>query len=255
MAGEGLASSISHVFIDLDDTMYVNPVVPAIVKRRIIEYMTQRLAVPPDEVEKLCSDLHAEYGTTLCGLLATGYDIDVEEWHQFVEGTLDYGKLIHRDPTLRDMLCRIQQPKYVFTNADYAHTQKCLQCLGVEDCFQGIVCFDSIQKLGQQKGLADRSKVICKPSPLAFELGLEQTGAHACTSVFVDDSQRNVAGARSVGMLSILVSDKGNPCHTGLAIRHIHEFPRVLPQLFDCGSEREELVIPNPIALMAPSSS
>lgn len=51
-------------------------------------------------------------GLTCCRggpvLQASGYKIDYDEWHEFVhQGALDYNKLLHPDPSLRDILCSI----------------------------------------------------------------------------------------------------------------------------------------------------
>lgn len=86
----------------------------------------------------------------------------------------------------------------IFTNADKAHAAKVLGRLGLEDCFEGIICFetlnpppepadnldalddDSLFAGGKQdqdhttdsvenSSLSYNSKILCKPSVEAFE--------------------------------------------------------------------------------------
>lgn len=49
---------------------------------------------------------------------------------------LDYETLLQPDPALRALLASIPVPKYILTNADAVHTQRCLARLGIADCFQ-----------------------------------------------------------------------------------------------------------------------
>ena len=44
----------------------------------------------------------------------------------------------------------------------------------------------------------------------AFRLALEHCGGSAETTVFLDDSSRNVAAARAMGIFSVQVSSRGS---------------------------------------------
>ncbi len=68
---------------------------------------------------------------------ATGHKIDFDDWHECVhQGALDYDTLLQPDPSLRDILCSIDLPKYILTNANRVHTERALARLGLSDCFQ-----------------------------------------------------------------------------------------------------------------------
>ena len=55
--------------------------------------------------------------------------------------------------------------KWVFTNSDRRHAETCLRLLGIEDCFDGLICFESVMAAAHLKGMAkDNAPVICKPS-------------------------------------------------------------------------------------------
>ena len=67
---------------------------------------------------------------------ANGYQIDFDDWHAAVHGTLPYEQMLHEDKPLRKLLQSIDLPKYVFTNADCKHAETCLCLLGIADLFQ-----------------------------------------------------------------------------------------------------------------------
>ena len=47
-------------------------------------YMAEHLGVPEDQVQSLTMDLYMEHGTTMAGLVAHGYKIDYDHWHDKV---------------------------------------------------------------------------------------------------------------------------------------------------------------------------
>ncbi len=66
---------------------------------------------------------------------AKGHRIDYDDWHAHAHGVLPYD-LLRPDPALGELLRAVPLPKWVFTNADTAHAERCLDLLGVRDCFQ-----------------------------------------------------------------------------------------------------------------------
>jgi hypothetical protein len=66
-------------------------------------YMVDKLGVPEAEVADLSRELYHGYGTTMCGLLTHGYQLDVEDWHAAVHDSLEYDKLLHEQPTTRQV--------------------------------------------------------------------------------------------------------------------------------------------------------
>jgi hypothetical protein len=63
----------------------------------------EKLGVPEAEVADLSQELYHGYGTTMCGLLTHGYQLDVEDWHAAVHDSLEYDKLLHEQPTTRQV--------------------------------------------------------------------------------------------------------------------------------------------------------
>lgn len=83
----------------------------------------------------------------------------------------------------------------IFTNADKAHADQVLRKLGLEGCFEGIICFETLNPPLQQNdnmdtvsaegeaeigvidgiannGFRPKSRVLCKPSVEAIEAAI-----------------------------------------------------------------------------------
>lgn len=57
----------------------------------------------------------------------------------------------------------------VFTNADKAHAARALRKLGLEDFFEGIICFET---LNYPNDHLYNSRILCKPSIESFEAAI-----------------------------------------------------------------------------------
>lgn len=87
----------------------------------------------------------------------------------------------------------------IFTNADKVHAAKVLHRLGLEDCFEGVICFETLNpsppspSQPQQYSVVDdgiiiqedqnggnwrNPKVLCKPSVLAMEAAIQIANLH-----------------------------------------------------------------------------
>ena len=79
-----------------------------------------------------------------------------------------------------------------------------------------------------------------KHSTEAFEAALKIAGVKDPeTCLFLDDSTKNIATARSLGIRSFLVGRVGRDCGTPITSEHaeheidiIHDFPNVMPEIF-----------------------
>eukprot|EP00878_Enallax_costatus_P024460 GHUV01026101.1.p1 GENE.GHUV01026101.1~~GHUV01026101.1.p1 ORF type:complete len:270 (+),score=74.80 GHUV01026101.1:140-949(+) len=226
-------------------------------------YMTGKLGIPQQEVQELARQLYHGYGTTMAGLMAAGYQVDVDDWHAAVHDTLAYEQLLQEDPQLLDVLARLTLQKHVLTNADARHAVKVFKQLGVTDCFQNVFCYENVQELGRQAGLISQQRpVLCKPSKHVYQLVMEQVGAKPHNTIFIDDSPRNISAAHELGIFTVLVSDNpggppGHPHHApgaDLVVSHFRELPSVLPRIFSSTTleePHEDVLSAVPIRVMA----
>jgi len=250
---------LTHVLLDLDDTLYREARVGDTVREHIVDYVAEHLSLPRDRAAALTSELYASHGTTMAGLAAVGHSIEPDHWHGRVHAPLDYEALLSRDEALVGMLSALTRTRTccVFTNADRRHMDACLRLLGatggdeeeqgggVRWSARGHYYFENVQALGAERGLLPvaggeegskgKKGFLAKPSADVFRMVSEHCGAvspRAC--VFVDDSPRNVAAAKAVGMYSVLVGRRRGETVEGAdaCVETVLELPEVLPELF-----------------------
>ncbi len=188
----------SHLFFDLDGTLYPNEngMWPEI-KRRIGAYMTERMGIPSQEAARLREHYLKTCGTTLRGLQRY-HNVDSDDFLAFVHD-LPLDHYLKPDPTLRPLLLHLPAQRWIFTNADAAHARRVLRFLNLEDCFDGLI---DVRALGW----------LAKPETEAYQRAQTLAGnppPEAC--LLLDDSPRNTLGALHCGWHAVLISPYAPP--------------------------------------------
>ncbi|KAL9295812.1 putative pyridoxal phosphatase [Arabidopsis thaliana] len=192
------------------------------------EFMLNQLGIEESEVPKLCLDLYKEYGTTMAGLKVMGYEFDNDEFHEYVHGRLPYEKL-KPDPVLRNLLLSMPHRKIIFTNADKAHATRALNRLGLEDCFEGIICFETLNPSSDSN-----TQILCKPSVEAFEAAIRIADiVDPRKTIFFDDSIRNIASAKATGLKTVFVGESVLVPGADYALSSIHNIKEAIPDLWE----------------------
>ncbi|KAF7804993.1 haloacid dehalogenase-like hydrolase [Senna tora] len=199
--------------------------------------MLERLHMEESEVPKMCLDLYMQYGTTMAGLKALGYEFENDEFHGYVHGRLPYHKL-KPDPVLRNLLASIPQRKIIFTNADEAHVVKVLKRLGLEDCFEGIICFETLNPPTQTGN--NKSRILCKPSLEAFEATIRIADVDPKKTIFFDDSVRNIASGKAAGLHTVIVGRSDLVGGSDHALSSIHNMKEAIPEIWKVEEEEED---------------
>jgi len=186
---------IRHLLFDLDDTLY--PTAAGMmheISARMNAFMIERVGIAPSDVERARKDYWDRYGTTLRGLYIERH-IDAQAFLNYVHD-VRVENYLRRDERLGAMLAQLPQTKYIFTNApaDYAH--HVLATLGIEKYFARIFDINFIEYQS-------------KPTPIAYTKVLAALAVPATECLLVDDTTRNLAPARELGMKTVLV--KGSP--------------------------------------------
>ncbi|RLN39456.1 uncharacterized protein C2845_PM01G25010 [Panicum miliaceum] len=163
----------------------------------------------------------------MAGLKALGYKFDNDEFHANVHGALPYHNL-RPDPVLRTLLLSIPQRKIVFTNSDKAHAEEALHRLGLQDCFDGVICFETLNPcnglsesqncmefkdetfadlvdLNESDGFRPKSPILCKPSIEAMEAAIRIANIDPKKTILFDDSTRNIASGKAAGFHTVIV--------------------------------------------------
>ncbi|CAN6469625.1 unnamed protein product [Victoria cruziana] len=256
----------------MDDTLYpMSTGLNVECRRNIEQYMMERLHIEEKEVPRMCVELYMEYGTTMAGLKALGFEFDNDEFHQYVHGRLPYEKL-KPDPVLKNLLLSMPQRKIIFTNADKAHAARVLRRLGLEGCFERIISFETLNPsenvaasdgafiFENSKTSADSDdstasestestsrgcpRILCKPSIEAFQAAISIADINPERTIFFDDSARNVASAKKIGFTTVIVGKEMVVSGADFALNSIHNIREALPVLREHGKEQIGQVLP-----------
>ncbi|KAM0991271.1 hypothetical protein ACFX13_009811 [Malus domestica] len=259
------------LFFDLDDTLYpYSSGIATACRINIEDYMVEKLGIDRSIIPELGNLLYKNYGTTMAGLRAIGYDFDYDEYHSFVHGRLPYEN-IKPDPVLRSLLLNLPYRKIIFTNADKIHAAKALSRLGLEDIFEGIICFETLNPIHKNTvsddeddiefvGLSStttttsssqifdiighfatpnptsklpKTPIVCKPSEDAIERALKIANINPQRTLFFEDSVRNIQAGKRVGLQTVLVGTSQRVKGADYALESIHNLREAIPELWE----------------------
>ncbi|AQR60872.1 pyrimidine 5'-nucleotidase [Brevundimonas sp. LM2] len=186
---------LSHVeawVFDLDDTLYPREQgVMNLVQGRINAFMVDAVGLPADEARVLQKQFLTEHGTTLAGLMAN-YAIDPERFLREVHDVpLD---TLEPNPRLDAVLDGLPGRKYVLTNGARCHAARVLDRIGITDRFDGVFAIEDMD-------------LTPKPAPATYRRFLERFGVDPHRAVFFEDTPRNLAPAKALGMATVLIGD------------------------------------------------
>jgi putative hydrolase of the HAD superfamily len=188
---------LAFALFDLDDTLYGPQTgLWEAIGERIERFMVERLQLASAGVPALRRRYFEAFGTTLNGLRYE-HHVDPGDYLAYVHD-IPLEQYLRPNPALDGMLARLPLVKVIFTNADAAHAMRVLNCLGVGHHFRDIVDIHAL-------GFAN------KPQASAYQLALRQISADPRTCVYIDDMARNLAPARALGMLTVLVNHPHHP--------------------------------------------
>lgn len=185
-----------YALFDLDNTIYPhNSGLWEAIAERINRYMIEKLGMDPTIVMRRREEYLRSFGTTLNGLRREHF-VDAADFLRFIHD-LPLEKYLKADASLDAMLGRLPLAKIIFTNADAHHARRVLSRLGVHHHFERIIDIHALE-------------FVNKPDPGAYRKALDIIGAEPEECLFVDDSPLNLAPARELGMLTVLVCAPGS---------------------------------------------
>ncbi|KAL8213728.1 hypothetical protein R6Q57_003177 [Mikania cordata] len=232
----------------MDDTLYpMSSGLNFACRKNIEEFMLTYLNIEESQIPDMCLDLYKEYGTTMAGLKALGYEFDNDKYHDFVHGTLPYNAL-KPDLVLRNLLLSMPQRKIIFTNADRAHVARVLSRMCLEDCFEGVICFETLNNHPVRKpennddagNMVNRTSIICKPALDSFQAAMVVANIDPNKTIFFDDSVRNIATAKTAGFHTVIVGRSSLVPGADHALSSIHNIREALPELWEDEEEHLE---------------
>jgi putative hydrolase of the HAD superfamily len=181
----------TNIFFDLDDTLYPTSTgLWEAIKKRMSNYMRERMNIPADEIPKLRELYYSQYGTTLRGL-QKHHQVDVDDYLAYVHD-LPLGNYLTPDSAQRSVIASLPTRNLIFTNADIRHAERVLAALNLRDLFPAIVDVNTVAP-------------YCKPMPESFDIAMKVAGeSDPSRCVMIDDLGRTTRAAKSAGMFSIL---------------------------------------------------
>ncbi|KAL6959200.1 hypothetical protein U1Q18_042806 [Sarracenia purpurea var. burkii] len=175
----------------------------------------------------------------MAGLRAIGYVFDYDDYHSFVHGRLPY-EILKPDPVLKGLLQSLSIRKMMFTNGDKEHVAQVVGRLGLEGCFDGVICFETLNPIDKTNvtdvdeedvkdgfkgskptissiGSAEsddvldnsnesqlpKSPIVCKPFEDAFEQAFKIANINPRRTLFFDDSIRNLQTGKRMGLRTV----------------------------------------------------
>ena len=177
---------------DMDDTLYPREQgLMGLVQGRINAFMIDAVGLPAAEAKVLQRQFLNEHGTTLAGLMAN-YAIDSDKFLREVHDVpLD---AVEPNPQLAVLLKGLPGRKFVLTNGARMHAARVLKHIGIADCFDGVFAIEDMD-------------LTPKPAPATFRRFLERFGIDPHRAIFFEDTPRNLAPAKAIGMTTVLIGD------------------------------------------------
>ncbi|KAH6769890.1 Haloacid dehalogenase-like hydrolase superfamily protein [Perilla frutescens var. hirtella] len=183
---------------------------------------------------------------------ALGYDINPDDYHSFVHGRLPYD-LIKPDAKLRNILQSIRQRKIIFTNSDRIHAMKALDRLGIRDCFEQIICFETMNPNLWKPECAGEYPVVLKPSVDAMRIAVDAADVDPRRTLFLDDNVKNIAAGKAVGLRTVLVGRATKSKEADYAIETLINMVQVIPEIWISEEERISHTITEMDSMLAPT--
>ncbi|XP_058073726.1 uncharacterized protein C24B11.05 [Magnolia sinica] len=225
-------SPFDCLLFDLDDTLYSSKAgIAEACKKNIDEFLVKKCGFAAEQASDLRIELFRTYGSSLAGLRALGYDINADNYHSFVHGSLPYERL-KPDLRLRSVLQSITLRKIIFTNSDRNHARKVLERLGLEDCFDEIICFETLNPNISKSKSPEEFPVLLKPSIEAMKIAVEVAAADPRRTLFFDDNDRNIIAGKALGLRTALVGKPVKSKEADYLVESIVNLEKIIPEIW-----------------------
>ena len=198
--------NVDWLCFDLDNTLYpLSNGLWEVIDERIQAYVAKTLHLPLDAAKKVQKQYWRRYGTTLAGLMAND-GVQPGPYLAFVHD-FDVSPYLRPDQKLKRLLKALPQRKLILTNASSQPAHNVLDVLEVTDFFDYIIGVEEVD-------------FIPKPDQRAYQKCQALTGINPAQSMFLDDLPENLAPAKRMGMVTVLVGSR-KPSGAGYIDYHL----------------------------------
>ncbi|MCP4168238.1 MAG: pyrimidine 5'-nucleotidase [Chloroflexi bacterium] len=187
---------VELLLFDLDNTLYRSESgIWECIDERIQIYVAQALDLPIEQARVVQKRYWLDYGATIAGLMAE-HDVDPAPYMAYVHD-LDARRYLQPNGELADVLAALPQRKAIFTNATAEHARNILSALGLLLYFDVLIGMDEVD-------------FVPKPQPESYQRCLQLLNVDAERCMFIEDSPKNLAPARAMGMWTALVGPRSD---------------------------------------------
>jgi putative hydrolase of the HAD superfamily len=179
---------------DLDNTLYPHHVnLWQQVDRRIGEFVSNWLQVPPEDARRIQKDYYRRYGTTMRGMM-TEHGVHADDFLAYVH-KIDHSPL-EPNPAMGAAIEKLPGRKLILTNGSVDHVDAVLARLGIATHFHGV--FDIIA-----------AELTPKPAPETYQKFLALHAVDPARAAMFEDLSRNLVVPHDLGMTTVLVVPDG----------------------------------------------
>jgi FMN phosphatase YigB (HAD superfamily) len=117
-----------------------------------------------------------------------------------------------------------------------------LKKLGVEDLFEGILCFETFNRhcavakerrqSGEDVKLDTSIPIVCKPTLVCMQEAVQLLQINQFKTLYFDDSARNIFGGKSAGLHTVLVGSPITCEGADHTIGSIHNVRESIPEIW-----------------------
>lgn len=187
---------LSHIrtwIFDLDNTLYRADVsFFADIGEKMTDFISRYLALQPDEARLLQEEYFHDYGATLSGLM----DIHGMDPADFLDYVHDVDlSVLAPQPKLRAAIKALPGRKLIFTNGSRGHIKNVASHLNLLDLFDGGFAIED-------------AHYKPKPKRSAYETFNAQFDIDPKSSIFFEDTLRNLEVPKQMGMTTVLVGEE-----------------------------------------------
>lgn len=158
------------------------------------------LSLDMDAANVLRKKYWKRYGATVIGM-ARHHNVDAAAFLE-LSHSFEVAPLVHSESGLAKKLSRLPGRKILLTNAPVRYAREVLKTLGILHHFECVWAIDHMNLQGN---------IRPKPSASLMRQVLARLRVPASRVVLVEDTLRNLRGARQVGMRTVHVFHPGTP--------------------------------------------
>ena len=112
------------------------------------------------------------------------------------------------------------------------HATEVLGRLGLEDCFEKIICFETMNPNLPKATRLNEFPILLKPSMDAMRIALDVADVDPRRTLFLDDNVRNIAAGKALGLRTVLVGKTVKSKEADYVVETVHNLVQAIPEIW-----------------------